>query len=129
MKFHRETGEDSLRISGYGDGFVNVAQRRMEQTFALHAESLHALGELGTVEQLTWNDLSCLHAEPPEILILGTGATQIFPSQALYFELASRRIGLEVMSTAAACRTFNILRAEGRSVAAVMMIPPGAAGA
>jgi uncharacterized protein len=56
----------------------------------------------------------------PELIILGTGPTNVFPPRELVFALARRGIGLECMDTAAAARTFNVLSGEGRSVAAVL---------
>ncbi len=56
-----------------------------------------------------------------EIILLGTGATQQFPHPRLTRALINKRIGLEIMNTGAACRTYNILVAEGRSVAAALL--------
>ena len=53
----------------------------------------------------------------PEIVLLGTGATNVFPPRELTFAFARKGIGLEVMDTAAAARTFNVLANEGREVA------------
>lgn len=59
----------------------------------------------------------------PEILILGTGARIRFPPPALFAALAARGVGLEVMDTAAACRTYNILVNEERPVVAALVLP------
>jgi uncharacterized protein len=59
-----------------------------------------------------------------EIVILGTGARQEFPDPGLFGRLHAARIGIEVMSTSAACRTYNIIRNEGRRVAAAIILPP-----
>jgi uncharacterized protein len=59
----------------------------------------------------------------PEVLLLGTGKRIRFPESALFATLAARGIGLEVMSTAAACRTFNILVNEERPVVAALILP------
>ena len=64
----------------------------------------------------------CLLATSPEIVLLGTGATQRFPHPKLTAPLLRARVGLEVMDTRAACRTYNILVAEGRSVTAALII-------
>ena len=57
----------------------------------------------------------------PEILLLGTGAKQRFPHPRLTQALARKRIGVEVMDLQAACRTYNILMAEERRVAAALL--------
>ena len=58
----------------------------------------------------------------PELLLLGTGERQRFPAPGLLRPLIEARIGFEVMDLPAACRTFNILMAEGRLVAAALLI-------
>lgn len=57
-----------------------------------------------------------------EVLILGTGTTVVFPNPAITQPLMKKSIGMEVMDTAAACRTYNILLGDGRSVAAGLML-------
>jgi uncharacterized protein len=56
------------------------------------------------------------------VALLGTGSRQRFPHPRLSRALSEARIGLEVMTTAAACRTYNILMAEGRKVAAALLL-------
>jgi uncharacterized protein len=58
---------------------------------------------------------------PPEFLILGTGATMVFPPRAFREALDGRGIGLEVMDSRAGARTWGVLRAEGRWIAAALM--------
>jgi uncharacterized protein len=60
----------------------------------------------------------------PELVIFGSGSRIRFPRPALLQALMSRRIGLETMDTAAACRTYNVLLAEGRSVVAALLFEP-----
>ncbi len=56
----------------------------------------------------------------PELVILGTGSENVFPPRELMFAFARKGVGLEVMDSAAAARTFNVLAGEGRPVAAVL---------
>ena len=58
----------------------------------------------------------------PEVLLLGTGSRLVFPDGPLAAELAGRGVGLEIMDTAAACRTYNILVNEDRPVVAALVI-------
>ena len=62
--------------------------------------------------------------KPPAFLLLGTGETQIFPDLELRSVFATASIGLEPMSTGAACRTYNVLLGEGRPVAAALIAVP-----
>ena len=57
-------------------------------------------------------------------LLLGTGATQVFPPRPLREAFAKAGIGLEAMDTGAACRTYNVLLAEGRIFAAALIALP-----
>lgn len=67
-------------------------------------------------------------AASPELVILGTGARLRFAAPALLQPLMKRRIGVETMDTAAACRTYNVLVSEGRNVLAALMLgAPGEA--
>ena len=60
----------------------------------------------------------------PELVIFGSGERLQFISPALYRCLIEARIGIETMDTAAACRTYNVLAAEGRSVVAALLVAP-----
>ena len=71
-------------------------------------------------------DYASLLSYGPEMVLLGTGTTQRFPHPRLVQSLAAARVGVEVMDTRAACRTFNILVAEDRRVAAALIILPPA---
>jgi uncharacterized protein len=123
MQLHDEKSDDPLRISGYGPGYIVLNQQQVTTNVLLHDDTIHALDDAPGVDELDWNSLVLLHERPPAILILGTGPEQRFPPTPLYQQLGTLRIGLEAMSTPAACRTFNILRGEGRTVAAVLYLP------
>jgi uncharacterized protein len=59
--------------------------------------------------------------EAMHLLLLGTGATQSFPVPDVWRAFADAGIGLEPMTTGAACRTYNVLLAEGRPVGAALV--------
>ena len=61
-------------------------------------------------------------AEPPELVVFGSGTRLRFAPPALLRGLMARRIGVETMDTAAACRTYNILAGEGRRVVAALLL-------
>jgi uncharacterized protein len=73
-------------------------------------------------EQLQAAHFDQLLALSPELVIFGSGARQRFAAPALLRGFFERRIGFEAMDTAAACRTFNVLVSEGRSVVAALLI-------
>ena len=72
-------------------------------------------------EALTVDDFARLAALAPELVIFGSGRRIRFPSPALTRVLTTRQIGIETMDTAAACRTYNVLIAEGRSAVAALL--------
>ena len=76
----------------------------------------------GSVPDLAVDHFEALAQMDREIVLLGTGRRQHFPSPNLYRCLIEQGVGLEIMDTAAACRTYNILVAESRRVAAALLM-------
>jgi len=74
------------------------------------------------VTALTPGHFEQVLALKPELVIFGSGARLTFVSAALYRCLIDARIGIETMDTAAACRTYNVLASEGRSVVAALLV-------
>ena len=74
------------------------------------------------IETLSIEDLAPLIETNPELIVVGTGSEQVLPNRELMFAMARQGIGLEMMDTPAAARTFNVLISEGRSVAAVLYL-------
>ena len=121
MKLHTDP-QDVQRISAYDRHSVMVSGTRLASPFLITADRLLPDLDVPPTAALRWSDLEPLIGDELQILLLGTGARQQFPDSALYAEMATRGIGLEVMDSAAACRTFNILVAEGRRVAALIVV-------
>ena len=121
MKFTREISSAATirRVSGNA---IVVNNERYTRTIALTPD--------GLVEGFTpppLGDLAVAHFEvllehDPELVLLGTGEQAVFPPRELTFAFARRGVGLEVMDTAAAARTFNVLAGEGRRLAAVLYL-------
>lgn len=109
-------------FTGYGAGYVVVNQTRYEHSLIVLPDRIIEDWEVRTFEQLASEHFEFLLPLQPEIVLLGTGATLRFPSPSLTKALIASKIGVEVMDTNAACRTYNILTAEGRRVAAVLLI-------
>ena len=121
MKFHLSTPNGNV-VTAQGKGWVRVGTVEQHASFVLTAEAVVAGFAPGGFEALTDADFAALLAHEPEIVILGTGATLRFPHPRLTRALAEAGVGLEVMDTPAACRTFNILAAEGRKVVAALLL-------
>ncbi|MFT5446675.1 MAG: hypothetical protein ACI9DC_001845 [Gammaproteobacteria bacterium] len=125
MKLHSPPNDLSMRITAYNATSITIGERQMVSTFVITPQSLIVDIAPIEVEQLDWASLSQLHTLDLEVLLVGSGTHQQFPGSHFYAELSRVRIGLEVMTTPAACRTFNILAAEDRRVAALMTFDHG----
>jgi uncharacterized protein len=121
MKLHLTAGEGRQLFSGYGSGYVAVNAVRYERNVLVSPEAV-VEWPVGDFETLTPADFQFIREAQPEILILGTGTTQRFPSPELARALAAGGAGVEIMDTKAACRTYNILVAEGRKVIAAILL-------
>lgn len=76
-------------------------------------------------EALTTEHFAQALALGPEVIIFGSGARLRFPPAALLAAAMARRVGVETMDVPAACRTYNVLAAEGRKVVAALLLEPG----
>ncbi len=124
MKLHLATASGVHWVTGYGHGYVEVDRRRFEASLILLPERVIPDWPVPELTALTAEHLGLLLELKPEIVLLGTGRRQRFPPPALMAEPARRGIGLEVMDSHAACRTYNILAADGRRVAAALILEP-----
>jgi uncharacterized protein len=119
MKLYQDNNANTNVITGYGDDHVMISKTRHEGNVLVSAGQVvsdwapHAGGDLAG---LSAEDLARAAELGAEILIVGTGRRQRFPHPQLLRGLIEARIGFEFMDFAAACRTYNILVAEGRAV-------------
>lgn len=123
MKFAEADPSDGYLIRAYAPGWIQIGERRFERSLILSPHHLLPDWPPQRLEQILPHHLDPLLELAPELLLLGTGPRQNFPEPALYANLLSRGLGLEIMDTGAACRTYNILMAEGRRVAAALLVP------
>lgn len=121
MKLHLDRFEGLNAFTGYGDGYVSINGRHVATGVVVFPDRLIEPWDVPDVAALTGTTLDFLAAMPLEIVLLGTGRTMQLVHPRLYRALSAARIGVEVMGTPAACRTYNILLAEGRKVAAALM--------
>jgi uncharacterized protein len=121
LKFTREIPA-AVMIRRVSDGLIVIGDQSFSDTIALTPEGLVDGFAPPPVHELEESHFNSLLRGDPELIVLGTGATIVFPPRNLTFAFARRRIGLEVMDTAAAARTFNVLAGEGRRVAAVLYV-------
>lgn len=122
MKLHLSTAPGAQLITGYGSGYVTVNGRRYEASLIVLPDRVIVGWAVRAFGDLDVRHLRELLPHRPEIVLLGTGARQRFPAPAMLTDLTLSDVGVEVMDTQAACRTYNILVAEGRRVAAALII-------
>jgi uncharacterized protein len=121
MKLHLEHGGGRCVFTSSGRGYLEINQARHESPLLVMGDTIEPW-EATAFEALAADHFAHLLAWKPEIVLLGTGGTLRFPARALTAPLAAAGVGLEVMDTRAACRTFNVLAAEGRRVLAAVFL-------
>jgi uncharacterized protein len=124
MKFQPDTFDNRNAITRQGPGEVWINGQRFGSSIVLPWQ-----GAVAAWPAATWGDLTPAHFEQvaalkPELVIFGSGPALKFIAPALYRVLIEARIGMETMDTAAACRTYNVLASEGRSVVAALLLGP-----
>lgn len=122
MKLHADSASDSHAITAQGTGYVAVDGRRIERSVLVLPDRVDTGWGPRSFEELTVEQLAALAELRCDVVLLGTGERQRFPAPALLRPLIDGRVGVEVMDTAAACRTYSILVAEGRRVAAALIV-------
>lgn len=122
MKLDPAPNDGSYVFSGYGDGYVTIGNQRHSENLVILPKRLIPAWTPRQFETLIEDDFALLAELGAQILLLGTGRTLRFPALRLTRPLIEAGIGLEVMDTHAACRTYNILAGERRNVACALLI-------
>lgn len=121
MKLHSETRTGINFITACDGAVVQVNETRHPAPLIVMAHQLIDSWQPASFDALTSEHFAALAQLGVEIVLFGTGAKQRFPHPRLTRALIEKHIGIEVMDTGAACRTYNILVSEGRSVAAALL--------
>ncbi|MEM5428739.1 Mth938-like domain-containing protein [Cupriavidus oxalaticus] len=126
MKLHADQPQSLNTVTAYGPDYIEINLVRHTTSILVMPE-----GEIRPWPVNRFEDLEPVHFEQlaelnPEVVLLGTGSRLRFPHPRLTASLSRRHVGVDAMDMQAACRTYNILMAEGRKVAAVLLIEPAA---
>jgi uncharacterized protein len=121
VKFHLSQPEGNV-VTGHGPGWVRVGPEEHRESLVILPDAL-VKPWAASFEALTEDDFARVKALSPEIVLFGTGARQRFPHPRLTRALTDAGIGVEVMDSGAAARTYNIIASEGRRVAAALLLP------
>ena len=118
MLLHLEQPDFEYFLRGADGVGAKVNERELRRSFILSPRQLIEDWPVHDIRAMTPADLELMLALSPELVLLGSGASQAFPPAVTMAACLSRGIGLETMTNAAAARTFNVLASEGRRVVA-----------
>lgn len=124
MQLNLEHPDHEFLLRGADGSLAVVNDRRLTSSFIVSPDRLVDTWKVGDPRAFTATDLEPLLELDPEVILLGTGASQVFPPPAVMAACLSRGVGLEVMNNAAAARTFNVLAGEARRVVAGFVLVP-----
>jgi len=120
VKLHQAVAAGTNTFTGYGDDYVAVNGARRESACIVLPDRILDWS-VESFDKLRAEDFTLFESLGVDIVLLGTGQRQRFPHPRLTAALAKVGIGVEVMDLQAACRTYNILVAEERKVAAALL--------
>jgi uncharacterized protein len=121
MKLHSTPTQHYQTVTAYDDAGVELNAVRFDHSLIVLPETAPVAWPVTSFDSLTAENFAQLDAISPDVVILGTGKRQRFIHPRLIAALTARRIGVECMDNQAACRTYNILMAEGRKVALALI--------
>jgi uncharacterized protein len=122
MKLQANSSSDQHVVAAHGPGWVEVDGRRFRRSLLITPTVIDADWGPETFDGLAEAHLAVLASHAGDVTLLGTGSRQRFPPPQLLRVLIDAGIGVEIMDTAAACRTYNILVAEGRATLAALIV-------
>ena len=113
---------DVQAVTGHGPGWVAINGEKVTHSVIVGSRGERIHWQAASFEDLDDGHFAQLAELGAEVVIFGSGTRIRFPRGAWLKPLLERRIGIETMDTAAACRTYNILAQEGRHVAAALLL-------
>lgn len=119
---NQDNNQASYQIRSYTPGTLKINDKTYHHSVIVTLHNLIEPWLPESADQITIQTLQPIIDLQPDVLLIGTGAEHIFLNLDIYGELINRGIGVEIMSTSAACRTFSALSAENRNVAAALII-------
>lgn len=122
MHFAAEDCQSELLVRAFQPGKIHVGVNQYTNSVIIHSGQPVENWRPQQFEVLCREDFECLLPLQSEVILFGSGNTLRFPHPSITSCVLEASTGLEIMDTAAACRTFNILLSEGRSVIAVLLL-------
>ena len=136
MQFNQDLNRGSYTIRSYSGGKISIlvpsdssdeqqnapVVEELTSSFIMTPEMLIRNWPPASIEELNHQHLETITELQPEVVLIGTGEMLVFPDTQLTINLMEQGIGVEVMDTAAACRTYNVLMSELRRVALALIV-------
>ena len=122
MKFAQDRPDEGYVITSYEHDSVTINGKLFTQSLIIAGKRLHESWDLSSIESLQDEHIEQLLSYSPELVIIGTGTSLVFPAVETYAAVIKQGIGVEFMDIGAACRTYNILLGEGRDVVAGLIL-------
>ena len=122
MKFAQDSQEEGYVITAYDDNSVSINGKKFSQSLVVAGTQLHESWDIADIKLLNSGHIELVLSFQPELIIIGTGSSLIFPAVEIYSGIIEHGIGVDFMDTGAACRTYNILMSEGRDVVAGLIL-------
>jgi len=122
MQLNLERPDYSWTLRGADGRHALVNERELRASFVIAPDTLLEDWPVGDASTLDPTQLEPIFAMRPELVLLGTGARQVFPPPAILAAFLTRGLGIEVMTNDAAARTYSVLAGEGRRVVAAFVI-------
>ena len=121
MDFNLEIPRGHFFIRSISDAGIRVNNDYYSSPFILAGRQIVPEWDVDSIKDINEETLQVIFDLQPELVLIGCGTTQVFLPPAIQAHFFHRNIGFEVMITDAACRTFNVLVAEGREVVAALL--------
>ncbi len=113
----------SNKIISYSDDSFTLKDKVIESNIVISKDELIENWSVDSYQNLALQHMDPIIAWQPEVILLGTGKESCFQNYELLSYITSKNIGLEIMNTGAACRSYNLLIDEGRKVVACLFLP------
>jgi len=121
MRFDLDMGEDGNPIRGFEPGQIKVNHKIYSENLIISPRLIQSW-PINSIKTLKEADLSPITDLNPDVVLIGTGHKLVFPEQKYFKSFYEKNIGFEIMDTSAACRTYNVIMAEGRHVVAAVIV-------
>lgn len=122
MEFHRDSSNEINVVRALGDDGLRVGAKHLTAPCVVTPQRIIEYWPVASASELRAAHFDPFINDSPELILFGSGQVLEFPAPDVAQALAGRGIGFEVMDTAAACRTYNVLAHEGRAVVAALIV-------